>query len=274
VTIFSAIRVVIRGGGDLGSGVAYRLYRAGFPALITELEHPLLVRRAVSFGSAVFEQKISVEGVTAHRADSLEEVLEYQLAGVIPVVVDPDGTMLASYQPLVLVDARMLKAAPGPAPVESEFTIGLGPGFSAPENCDAVIETNRGHDLGRVIWQGTAEPDSNIPGKVLDKESQRVLRAPVSGVVRAIASVGAQVKEGEILAEVEGHSLTASFPGVLRGLIPDGTWVPAGMKIGDLDPRAKTRYAFTISDKALAVGGGVLEAILSSRAVVERLQSV
>jgi xanthine dehydrogenase accessory factor len=150
--------------------------------------------------------------------------------------------------------------------------IGLGPGFEAPVNCDAVVETNRGHNLGRVIWQGSAEPDTNIPGQVLGKESDRVLRSPANGIIRTLAEIGAIVREAQPLAEVNGQTIAAPFTGVLRGLIHNGTEVSRGLKIGDLDPRARPEYAFTISDKSLAVGGGVLEAVLSSPAVQSRLE--
>lgn len=270
---FTHIRIAIRGGGDLGTGAAYRLFRSGFPVLITELEYPLLVRRAVSFGSAVREGEIAVEGVTARRAYAIDDVLAIQASGEIPVVVDPDGRILQAYMPAVLIDARMLKTDPGPSPVHPPLLIGLGPGFSAPENCDAVIETNRGHNLGRVIWQGAAEPDTNMPGQVAGKRSRRVLRAPVAGRVHALVPIGAQVQENQPLVEVNDQTILAPFTGVLRGMIHDGTYVPAGEKIGDLDPRAQPSYAFSISDKALGMGGAVLEAVLSSAVIRERLNA-
>jgi xanthine dehydrogenase accessory factor len=271
--VFKHIRIAIRGGGDLGSGIAFRLHRAGFPVLITELPHPLLVRRTVSFGSAAIDGEITLEGITARLAESLPQAIDAQHHDTIPVMIDEDGGMLIDYQPTVLIDARMLKTDPGAQPIKAPLIVGLGPGFDAPYNCDAVIETNRGHHLGRVIWRGSAEPDTNIPGKVLDQQSQRVLRAPSDGVIHAIAHIGDRVEYGESIAEISGNLLAAPFAGVLRGLIHDGTWVSAGLKIGDIDPRAKPEYAFTISDKSLAVAGGVLEAILSSPVIQQRLLS-
>jgi xanthine dehydrogenase accessory factor len=270
--IFAGIRIAIRGGGDLGSGAAYRLHRCGFPVLIIELSQPLLVRRAVCFGSAILAGHITIEGVTARLAHSVKEVHVILDTGEIPVIADTSNSILAAFSPAVLIDARMLKADPGEPPVDAALRIGLGPGFDAPINCDAVVETNRGHNLGRVIWQGSAEPDTNIPGQVLGKEAARVLRAPADGIIHTIAEVGVVVQEGQPIAEINGDTIIAPFTGVVRGLIHDGTTVPAGLKIGDIDPRAQPDYAFTISDKSLAVGGGVLEAVLSSPVVQSRLK--
>lgn len=271
--VFKHLRIAIRGGGDLASGIAFRLHRAGFPVLITELPHPLLVRRTVCFGSAAIDGEITLEGITARLVESLPQAIDAQHHDTIPVVIDEDGALLIDYQPTVLIDARMLKINPGAQPIKAPVIIGLGPGFEAPFNCDAVIETNRGHHLGRVIWRGSAEPDTNIPGKVLDQQSQRVLRAPSAGVVHTYAQIGTRVQAGDSLALVNGEALTAPFSGVLRGLIHDGTWVPAGLKIGDIDPRADPEYAFTISDKSFAVAGGVLEAVLSNPVIQQRLLS-
>jgi xanthine dehydrogenase accessory factor len=261
--LFERVRTVIRGGGDLGSGVASRLHRCGFPVLITELERPLLVRRAVSFGSAAAEGAVTVEGVTARRVADVGEALDVQAAGGIPVLVDPEGQMLGRYDPAVLVDARMLKRAPGSQPVGLIMVIGLGPGFVAPRNCDAAIETNRGHNLGRVIWDGAPEADTGAPGSVQGHVGERVLRAPRAGEVAALAAIGAIVEQGQPIARVNGAEVRAPFGGVLRGLVHDGLEVRAGMKIGDVDPRGEPDHCFTISEKALAIGGGVLEAILS-----------
>ncbi|GAB4478188.1 MAG: selenium-dependent molybdenum cofactor biosynthesis protein YqeB [Anaerolineae bacterium] len=264
---FSHIRVAVRGGGDLGSGVAYRLHRAGFPVLITELEAPLLVRRAVSFGSAAVQGMITVDGVTARRVSHPGEVSLLQQQGEVPVICDPDGELLQEYAPVVLVDARMLKADPGVQPVQALLTIGLGPGFEAPLNCDVAVETNRGHNLGRVIWHGSPEPDTRLPGAMKGIVEKRVLRAPTAGLVKGLAPIGSRLAEGDPVAAINGEIITAPFEGVLRGLIHENVPVRPGMKIGDLDPRAEPAYCFTISEKSLAIGGGVLEAILSSPAI-------
>lgn len=271
-SLFGAIRVAIRGGGDLGSGIAYRLHKVGFPILITELPQPLLVRRAVSFGSAAVEGEIAVEGTVARRVANVDEALAVQAAGEIPVLIDPEGRLLPAYDPVVLIDARMLKRDPGPQPIRAPLVIGLGPGFVAPQNCDAVLETNRGHNLGRVIWQGAAEMDTKLPGRVGDKAAERVLRAPASGILRGLARIGDVLRMGEPIAEVGGQIVTAPFDGVLRGLVYDGLYVEAGMKIGDLDPRSERAYCFTISEKSLALGGAALEAILSHPEVHRRIR--
>jgi len=271
--LFPSIRVAIRGGGDLATGVAYRLHRCGFPVLITELPSPLMVRRAVSFGSAVIEGTLTVDGVEARRADSLEEAIAIQSDDVIPVLVDPEAALLAEYAPTVLVDARMLKRMPEPLSFRPLLVIGLGPGFTAPENCDLVIETMRGHTLGRVIRQGSAQADTGQPDPVMGHSSDRVLRAPADGILVTLASIGEKVEKGQPVAQVGTEVITAPFNGVIRGLIHNGLTVKKGTKVGDVDPRGDPAYCFMISDKSLAIGGGVLEAMLSWSGVRERIQS-
>lgn len=271
---FSRFRIAVRGGGDLGSGVAYRLWRCGFPVLIAELAHPLLIRRAVSFGSAAIEGAITVEGITARRVDSVAAAFQAQANGEIPVLIDPAGASLTEYAPEVIVDARMLKADPGVQPYQSRLVIGLGPGFDAPGNCDAVLETRRGHTLGRVIREGKPIPDTREPEKVLGKGVDRVLRATVDGVVTGLVPIGAIVEQGQTIARVDAHQVAAPFAGAVRGLVHDGLTVPAGAKIADIDPRGEPAYCFTISDKALAIGGGVLEAILSAPALWPHLKGI
>jgi len=242
------------------------LVRAGFPVLIAELAQPLLVRRRVSYGSAIVEGEITVDGLRAVRVESVEAALIAQADGPLPIIIDPDGAFFAEYAPAVLVDARLLKTSVE-QPYAAPLTIGLGPGFHAGLNCDAVIETNRGHNLGRVIVDGTAEPNTGIPGQIAGKTADRVLRAPADGIMHGLEPIGAQVEPGQPVAEVSGVKVAAPFPGVLRGLVHDGLVVQQGMKIGDVDARGKEANCFTISDKALAVGGGVVEAVFSSPAI-------
>jgi len=272
-SVFSSVRIALRGGGDLGSGVAYRAARAGFPVLITELPAPLLVRRGVSYGSAVLDGTIMVDGVTARHATTLDEALRIQQSGEIAVMADPAGAVLHDYRPDVIVDARMLKADPGTQRIGESLVIGMGPGFTVPGNCDAVIETNRGHHLGRVIWQGSAEADTGLPGDMLGQTGTRVLRAPINGTIRDGLPIGSHVTAGTAIARVDDHALNAPFDGILRGLLHDGQQVEAGLKIGDLDPRGDPAYCFSISDKSLAIGGGVMEAILCSPLVQRRLSA-
>jgi xanthine dehydrogenase accessory factor len=255
--------VVMRGGGDMATGAAVRLVRAGFPLVITELSQPLTVRRAVALASAVLQGSIEVEGVRAERIDDPAKARELASNGIVPVLVDPDGESIPGLAPEVVVDARMTKNNAGGRRETARFVVALGPGFSAGEDCDAVIETNRGHFLGRVYWKGQAEPDTGTPDPVQGHGRMRVLRATAPGVVRTHAEIGDSVVSDQRVATVGGHPICAPFRGVVRGIIGDGTLVPAGVKIGDIDPRGRREYCFTVSDKSLAVGGGVLEAILS-----------
>jgi xanthine dehydrogenase accessory factor len=232
-----------------------------------------MVRRAVSFGSAVIEGTLTVDGVRARRADSLEEAIAIQSDHVLPVLIDPDAILLADYAPTVLIDARMLKREPGPLPFRPPLLIGLGPGFIAPTNCDLVIETMRGHTLGRVIWQGAAQPDTGLPDPVMGHAGDRVLRSPADGVFVNLVSIGDRVEGGQPVAQVGTETIVAPFNGVVRGLIHSGLTIKKGMKVGDIDPRGEPAYCFMISDKSLAIGGGVLEAILSWPAMHERIQS-
>ncbi len=262
--LFKQVMVLVLGGGDLASGAIYRLSRAGFPVVVTELAAPLFVRRSVSYGNAVYENEFTVEGITAHLVDSSERALIVLQQGRIPVLIDPKRTSIPSLRPTVIVDARMAKVNLGTRPSDAPLVIGLGPGFSVGTDCHAVIETNRGHNLGRVILQGSAEPDTGTPGSIEGKTDTRVLRAPVEGYVSARAAIGDSIAAGQIIAEVNGSPITAPFAGVLRGLIHHRVYVQAEMKIGDLDPRIQREACFTISDKSLAVGGGVVEAVLGA----------
>lgn len=262
--LFSHALVVVRGGGDLASGVIYRLHRAGFPVVVTELDLPVFVRRTVSFGEAVYSTTINVEGVMARLASNLSDVRSILDAGDIPVLVDPDGESIDQLQPPVVVDARMAKTNLNTTIADAALVIGLGPGFTAGVDCHAVVETNRGHDLGRVIYNGMAEPDTGEPGVMEGKTHSRVLRASAAGHVRAHFAIGDRVEKGETIAAIDGQTIIAAFTGVLRGLIHEQVWVEPGMKVGDLDPRARKEVCFTISDKSLAVGGGVLEAVLAA----------
>jgi xanthine dehydrogenase accessory factor len=261
---FERVTVVVRGGGDLASGVIYRLAKAGFPVAVTELARPLAIRRAVAYASAVYEEAVTVEGLTARRVECAADVPGVQAAGEIPVLVDEAGTALTVLRPAVVVDARLAKRNLGTTPGDAPLVIVLGPGFEAGKDCHAVIETNRGHRLGRVIWNGAAESNTGTPGSVQGHASDRVLRAPADGYVTPRAAIGDRLAEGDAVAAVGELPVVAPFDGVLRGLIHPSVRVTRGMKIGDVDPRAVPEHCFTISDKSLAVGGGVLEAILSA----------
>jgi xanthine dehydrogenase accessory factor len=264
--------ILIRGAGDLASGVALRLYHADLNVVMTELQQPLAVRRTVSFAGAIFQGRISIEGVVGCKvedASDLPRVSAFLAERRIPVLVDPGGDAAVALQPLVIVDARMAKKAPGPLEHSALMLIGLGPGFTAPLDCHAVIETERGHTMGRVIRHGSARPDSKRP----DGDDRRVLRAPTNGIVRSKAQIGQHFDPGEVIAEIGGQPIVAPFAGILRGLMQPGLAAESGMKIGDLDARDDPSLCRLVSDKSLAVGGGVLEAILGVPDVRAKLWS-
>lgn len=263
--------VFVRGGGDLASGVALRLHRSGMQVVIAELPEPLAVRRLVSFAQAVYQGEMQVEDVHARLVSQISEIEAVLASGAIPVVVDTQAKCLEILRPAVLVDGRMLKHPPETDLWAAPLTIGLGPGFIAGENCHAVIETCRGHRLGSVIWQGSAEADTGIPENVAAHSADRVLRAPASGVIHALANIGDHVEKGQPIADVSDQLVTAPFNGVLRGLLHSGLKVTSGMKIGDVDPRDDPRYCYLVSDKALAIGGGVLEAVLTQAEIRKEL---
>ena len=274
--LFQDHLVILRGGGDLATGVAYRLHQAGFPIIVLELERPFVVRRKVAVATAVLENQITIETLHAQRVQTADAAYQLAHAGKIPVLVAPELSVISNQysvisEPLsptvhrlpIIVDARMAKRNIDTRLEQAELVIALGPGFIAGVDCHAVIETMRGHSLGRVIWKGSAIPNTGTPGIVAGKGAERVLRAPARGKVNWRLEIGDFVQEGELVGDVNGKMITAPFAGVLRGLIAPGTEVPAKLKIGDLDARADVAACFTISDKALAVGGGVLEAILT-----------
>ena len=264
--------ILIRGGGDLASGIALRLHRAGLRVLISELPQPLVVRRTVSFAEAVYAGQVTVEGVMARlvKGKQVQVVLD---AGEIPVIVDPDASILNELTVPIVIDARLTKLPPSPLPVDVPLHIGLGPGFHAGRNCHAVIETRRSHTLGRVYWDGPTQPDSGQP----EGDPLRVLRAPINGQFIGYAQIRDHLEEGTLIAEIQSENgnrksqILSPFKGVLRGIIHSGLHVTAGLKIGDVDPRDDPSLCHLVSDKALAIGGGVLEAIFSRPEIRESL---
>jgi len=261
--------VLIRGGGDLATGVALRLHRAGIKVMITELTQPLAVRRAVSFSEAVYEGSHTVEGVTSRLIEA-DQFSAWNDADEIPVIVDPDVQVPKIFPVPVVIDARLIKTPPAPLPTEVPLHIGLGPGFHAGRDCHAVIETRRSHTLGRVYWTGTTQPDSGEP----EGDPRRVLRAPSGGIIVGQKNIGEHCEEGEVVAVVGDRvPVISPFRGVLRGLIRSGLNVDKGLKIGDVDARGDASVCFLVSDKSLAIGGGALEAVLSRAEIRERLYS-
>lgn len=267
--LFPDTLVILRGGGDLATGVAYRLHTAGFPVIVLELPQPLVVRRRVALATAVSEGEIRVETLRGVRVESAAAALSLARTGVIPVLVSPElppeltTAVVRRPRSVVLVDARIAKRNIDTRIDQADLVIALGPGFTAGVDCHAVVETMRGHRLGRVIRQGSAIPDTGIPETIGGRGAERVLRAPASGPVDWLREIGNIVQTDDLLGSVSGAEIRAPFGGVIRGQIAPGTLITAGMKIGDIDARADVSACFTISDKALAIGGGVLEAILT-----------
>jgi len=261
VSVLDAIRVVIKGGGDLATGVAYRLHRVGMEVIITELPQPTVIRRAVAFAAAAYQGQVVVEGIAAQRAE-LADVDRLLGQDIIPVLIDPQARSVAVLQPTAVVDAIMAKRNTGTRITDAPIVIALGPGFVAGRDAHAVIETQRGHDLGRVILEGNAAPNTGAPGRMAGRTVERVLRAPCDGQFAGQCQIGDRVEQGQVVAHVDGAPVLAGVSGVVRGLLADGLTVTAGLKVGDVDPRGVVAHCFTISDKSRAIGGSVLEAIL------------
>lgn len=257
---FSDNLVVVRGGGDLGSGVIWRLRRVGFPVIVLELERPLTVRRTVAFSSAVDRGRVMIDGIEGVRVASAAEALEATHGGSVPVLISRDLPSLPAPMS-ILVDARLAKRSLDTTIDQAPFVVGLGPGFVAGTDCDAVIETMRGHRLGRVIWDGPAAPNTGIPGEIGGASGDRVLRATVEGALEWNAEFGDLVESGQVLGRIDDSPILAKIDGTVRGLIQPGP-VDIGLKIGDVDPRIDPNAIRQISDKALSIGGAVLEAVL------------
>lgn len=260
--------VLIRGAGDLASGVALKLHNSGFLVVMAEIAAPSSIRRVVSFSEAVYEGQQEIEGVKAVLAKSDADIVKILKSGSIAVVVDPEIACLKFLKPKVLIDAIMAKRKTSTDISMAELSIALGPGFEAGKDVKAVIETMRGHYLGRIIWQGSAIPNTGIPGLIKGVGAQRVMHSPKAGKFRALKSIGDYVDAGETIAEVDGSPIQPDISGVIRGLLPDGFKVPsAGFKCADVDPRSEEAkdYIKTVSDKARCIAGGVLECILSYR---------
>ena len=256
------MKILIKGAGDLATGIAVRLHHCGYPILMTEIEEPLTVRRMVAFSRAVYEGEAVVEGITGVRVQTPEEIRKAQQAGKIPVLVDPHAAIRTAYQPDVLIDAILAKKNLGTEVTDAPFVIGVGPGFTAGEDCHCVIETKRGHTLGSVIFRGSAIPNTGVPGDVGGYTIERLLKSTSAGVMEPVASIGDLVETGEIVAYTGGEPVYAKMTGIVRGMLQQGVNVEKDLKIGDIDARCETSHCFTISDKARAIGGGVLEAVV------------
>ena len=262
--------IIVRGGGDLATGTIYKLKKSGFPVLILEVPNPSAIRRNVAFCEAVYQGNQTVEDMTCHLAVSLEQAKELLAEGKLVVLVDPLGESIPKLKPMAVVDGILAKKNLGTNQEMAPITVALGPGFTAGEDVDAVIETKRGHNLGRVLWEGMAAPNTGIPGIIGGYGKERVIHCPAKGILRNVKKITDTVFKGEVIAVVateEGNvSVEATLDGILRGLIRDGYPVHVGFKMADIDPRAEEyENCFTISDKARCIAGGVLEAILQRK---------
>lgn len=254
--------VIIRGAGDLATGIALRLKKAHISVIMTDIPAPTAIRRTVAFSQAIVLGETKVEDVTARRAETPEAAMALLQENVVPVLADPEGICIPVLKPDVVVDAILAKRNLGTRITDAPVVIGVGPGFTAGVDCHAVVETMRGHTLGRALYSGSPLPNTGIPGLIGGRSGERVLRAPADGIFEPRMEIGQLVQEGEIAATVNGKPMRCTLTGCLRGLLQGGLQVHEGMKCGDIDPRGQQANCFTASDKATAIGGGVLEALL------------
>lgn len=255
-------RVYIRGAGDLASGIACRLYESGFQILMTDLEVPTTVRRSVAFSPAIYEGRAEVEGKLGVYCNSIQEVEKALLRKEISIVVDKEGSFLQAFKPNVVVDAIIAKKNIATKIDDAKIVIAVGPGFTAGEDCHCVIESMRGHHLGKCIYKGHAAPNTGIPGNIGGFTIERIIRATDNGEFKGIVKIGDRVISGQIVAYVGDTPVFAQIDGIIRGLLQNGVMVHRNMKSGDIDPRVEKENCYTVSDKARAIAGGVLEAIL------------
>jgi len=251
---------LVKGAGDLATGVALRLHRSGFAVVMTELTQPTVVRRTVAFADAMYRERTTVEGVVAVRADDASMIPELLETDAIPVLCDPEASVRRLIRPALLVDAIVAKRNLGTRMTDAPAVVALGPGFIAGRDVHAVVETRRGHTLGRVITEGEALPNTGVPGEVGGFTRERLLRAPCAGRFRSVREIGDRVSAGEIVGYVSDSPVGSQLDGILRGLLHADLEVTEGFKLGDVDPRATKEHCFLVSDKALAIAGGVLEA--------------
>lgn len=254
--------ILIRGAGDLASGVALRLYRSGYDSVLLETHKPSAVRRTVSFSEAVYRGETRVEELGARLAKGQEEACHLLKEGVLPVLIDPEGDCITSLKPRALIDARLCKYNPDTHKEDAPVVIALGPGYEAGVDCHGVVETMRGHCLGRVYYSGRAIANTGVPGVIGGYSLERLLRAPREGRFIPLKEIGDRVEAGETVAAVDGIPIQAQISGILRGLLPCDYPVYKGMKSGDIDPRCEREHCYQVSDKALSIGGAVLEALL------------
>ncbi len=256
--------VIIRGGGDIASGTISRLHNMGLKVLVLEVPKPNFIRRKVCYGEAVYENEFLLEDNISKFARNTDEIKTAWAENKIPVIINPEMKILSEIQPDVLIDAIIAKKNLGMTKDLAPLTIGFGPGFEAGKDVDIVIETNRGHDLGRIIKKGRASENTGIPGVIKGYGKERVIYAEASGKLKIIHDIGSFVEKNEIIAYIDGSPVKASLTGIIRGMIRDGSYVKKGLKISDIDPRKEElKNCFTISDKARTISGGAAEAVFS-----------
>ncbi len=253
--------ILIRGGGDLATGVIQKFYRSGYNVVVTEVKEPTTIRRTVALSQAIYDKIVIVEDMTARAVEDINQIKSCFNNNEIPVIIDPHCHCLNEIVPLAVIDVIIAKRNLGTSKTMSNITIALGPGFTAGEDVDCVIETMRGHDLGRLIFNGKAMENTGIPGEIGGKSNERVIHAPTSGVFTPLCKIGDVVIEGQAILRVADIEVVAPFTGLLRGMLQQGITVKKGMKIADIDPRTDVDYN-TISDKARCLGGSALEAFL------------
>lgn len=254
--------VLIKGAGDLATGIAYRLKKSGFDIVMTEINNPTTVRRTVAFSQAVFDNEIEIEGIKGIKVNNIDEIYIEISKGNIPIIIDEKANIIKELNPNVVVDAIIAKKNLGTSINDAPIVIGVGPGFEAKKDCHLVVETKRGHYLGKVIEEGSAIPNTGIPGDIGGYTKERIIRASGEGKIKPVARIGDYVKKGDVVAYIDGVEVLAEIDGIIRGMLQEGIEVFKGMKSGDIDPRCEKNHCFTISDKARSIGGGVLEGIL------------
>ncbi len=254
--------IVIKGAGDLATGVATRLKKSGFDIVMTEISQPTTVRRTVAFSQVVYDKKVEVEGIMAELASNKENIKKIVEEGNVAVLVDEKAKIIDEIKPKIIIDAIIAKKNLGTKIDDANIVIALGPGFTAGIDCHCVIETKRGHYLGKAIYKGSAIPNTGVPGEVGGFSKERIIRATTDGKILPVFKIGDYVKKGDIVAYVNETPVLAKLDGIVRGMLQKDVSVFKGMKSGDIDPRCEKNHCFTISDKARSIGGGVLEAIL------------
>lgn len=254
--------ILIKGAGDLASGIAWRLKRAGFNILMTEIAQPLTVRLSVAYSNAVYAGEVEIEGIKGKLVNNYMQAKQVMAQDNIAVIVDPEANIRKIFRPTIIIDAIMAKKNINTHIDDAPLVIAVGPGFCAGKDCDYVIETKRGHYLGRVIEQGYAIKNTGVPGNIGGYTTERIIRANGDGMFKAVAKIGDEVKQGDLVAYVDDRKVTALIDGVVRGMLHSGIYVTDKLKCGDIDPRAAVAHCYTISDKSRAIGGGALEAVM------------